>query len=153
MQKIINQNLISYKTVIRTYDKTTPDNKDILIRQKEIIITDVKTTQKNIFLPDEIDGCPIIDIGDSAFENNDSIERVTLPKQLKNIRNNAFKNCKNLKSVDIPTVEVHLSDIYQREEYRHISYIKEASIKSIVGLGFEGYKLALETLNLLLKGK
>ena len=51
-----------------------------------------------------------------------------------------------LKSVDIPTVEVHLSDIYQREEYRHISYIKEASIKSIVGLGFEGYKLALETL-------
>ena len=58
-----------------------------------------------------------------------------------------------LKSVDIPTVEVHLSDIYQREEYRHISYIKEACIKSIVGLGFEGYKLALETLNLHLKGK
>lgn len=58
-----------------------------------------------------------------------------------------------LKSVDIPTVEVHLSDIYQREEYRHISYIKEASIKSIVGLGFEGYKLALETLNLHLKRK
>ena len=50
-----------------------------------------------------------------------------------------------LKSVDIPTVEVHLSDIYQREEYRHISYIKEASIKSIVGLGFEGNKLAIET--------
>ena len=51
-----------------------------------------------------------------------------------------------LKSVDIPTVEVHLSDIYQREAYRHVSYIKEASIKSIVGLGFEGYKIALETL-------
>lgn len=103
MQKIINQNLISYKTVIRIYDKTTPDNKDILIRQKEIIITEVKTTQKNVFLPDEIDGYPIGDIGDSAFENNDSIEHVTLPKQLKNIRNNAFKNCKNLKSVDIPS--------------------------------------------------
>lgn len=58
-----------------------------------------------------------------------------------------------LKSVDIPTVEVHLSDIYQRESYRHVSYIKEASIKSIVGLGFEGYKLALETLNLHLKGE
>ena len=58
-----------------------------------------------------------------------------------------------LKSVDIPTVEVHLSDIYQREAYRHVSYIKEASIKSIVGLGFEGYKLALETLNLHLKGE
>lgn len=51
-----------------------------------------------------------------------------------------------LKSVDIPTVEVHLSDIYKRESYRHVSFIKEASIKSIVGLGFEGYKLALQTL-------
>lgn len=51
-----------------------------------------------------------------------------------------------LKSVNIPTVEVHLSDIYQREEYRHVSYIKEASFLSIVGLGFEGYKKALEAL-------
>ena len=51
-----------------------------------------------------------------------------------------------LKSVNIPSIEVHLSDIYQRESYRHVSYIKEACIKSIVGLGFEGYKLALETL-------
>ena len=51
-----------------------------------------------------------------------------------------------LKSVNIPSIEVHLSDIYQRESYRHISYIKEACIKSIIGLGFEGYKLALETL-------
>ncbi len=51
-----------------------------------------------------------------------------------------------LKSVNIPSIEVHLSDIYQRESYRHVSYIKEACIKSIVGLGFKGYKLALETL-------
>lgn len=103
MQKIIDQNLISYKTVIRTYDKTTPDNKDILIRQKEIIITEVKTTQKNVFLPDKINGFLIGDIGESAFENNDSIERVTLPKQLKNIRKNAFRNCKNLKTINIPS--------------------------------------------------
>ena len=41
MQKIINQNLISYKTVLRTYNETTPDNKEILIRQKEIIITEI----------------------------------------------------------------------------------------------------------------
>jgi 3-dehydroquinate dehydratase-2 len=51
-----------------------------------------------------------------------------------------------LKSVNIPAVEVHLSDIYQRESYRHVSFIKEACIKSIVGLGFDGYRLALETL-------
>lgn len=103
MQKIINQNLISYKTVVRTYNETTPDNKEILIRLKEIVITEVETTQKNVFLPNEIDGYPIGDIGESAFENNDSIERVTLPKQLKNIRKNAFRNCKNLKTINIPS--------------------------------------------------
>ena len=102
-RKIINQNLISYKTVIRGYSKTNEDNKEILIRQKEIIITEVKTTQKNVFLPDKINGFLIGDIGESAFENNDSIERVTLPKQLKNIRKNAFRNCKNLKTINIPS--------------------------------------------------
>lgn len=51
-----------------------------------------------------------------------------------------------LKSVALPTVEVHLTDIQKREEYRHISYISYASIQTIVGLGFEGYKKALETL-------
>lgn len=102
MQKIINQNLISYKTVVRTYNETISDNKEVLTRQKEIIITDVQTTQKNVFLPDEIDGCPISDISAFAFENNDSVEHITLPKQLKSIRRYAFRNCKNLKTIDIP---------------------------------------------------
>ena len=51
-----------------------------------------------------------------------------------------------LKSVNIPTIEVHLSNIYERESYRHTSFIKEVSLKSFVGLGFEGYKQALLTL-------
>ncbi|MDR0839806.1 MAG: type II 3-dehydroquinate dehydratase [Christensenellaceae bacterium] len=51
-----------------------------------------------------------------------------------------------LKSVGIPTVEVHLSDIYQREAFRHISYAGQACVKSIMGLGFEGYKQAVEFL-------
>ena len=124
MQKIINQNLISYKTVLRTYNETISDNKEVLVRQKEIIITDVKTTQKNIFLPDEIDGCPISDIGDSAFENNDSIEHVTLPKQLKNIRKNAFKNCKNLKTIDI-TASVNL---IEDSSFINCTSLKEVSL-------------------------
>lgn len=133
MQKIINQNLISYKTVIRTYDKTTPDNKDILIRQKEIIITEVKTTQKNVFLPDEIDGYPISDIGDSAFENNDSIEHVTLPKQLKNIGKNAFKNCKNLKTIDI-TASVNL---IEDSSFINCTSLKEVSLLNDVLVIFD----------------
>ena len=49
-----------------------------------------------------------------------------------------------LKAVDIPTVEVHLTDIYAREEFRKMSYISMAARKTVCGKGFEGYKEALE---------
>ena len=49
-----------------------------------------------------------------------------------------------LKAVAIPTVEVHLSDINAREEFRKFSYVSMVAKKTICGLGFEGYKKALE---------
>ena len=49
-----------------------------------------------------------------------------------------------LKSVAIPTVEVHLSDINTREEFRKFSFVSLVAEKTICGLGFEGYKKALE---------
>ena len=49
-----------------------------------------------------------------------------------------------LKVVGIPTVEVHLSDIHTREEFRKHSYVSLVAVKTICGLGFEGYKKALE---------
>ena len=48
-----------------------------------------------------------------------------------------------LKAVGIPAIEVHLSDISKREDYRKISYTSEACIKTIAGKGFEGYKEAI----------
>ncbi|MBQ3951413.1 MAG: type II 3-dehydroquinate dehydratase [Oscillospiraceae bacterium] len=48
-----------------------------------------------------------------------------------------------LKAVSIPAVEVHLSDISEREQFRHVSYAGLACIKTFKGLGFEGYKEAL----------
>lgn len=51
-----------------------------------------------------------------------------------------------LKAVGIPTVEVHLTDVSVRESYRQNSFTSEACIKTIMGEGFEGYKLALEAL-------
>ena len=51
-----------------------------------------------------------------------------------------------LKAVSIPTVEVHISDINQREEFRRFSYVSLVAIKTIAGMGFEGYKLAIEHL-------
>ena len=53
-----------------------------------------------------------------------------------------------VKSVGIPTVEVHISDPDEREEFRRISYIRSACIATVKGKGFDGY---LEAVDLLLK--
>lgn len=49
-----------------------------------------------------------------------------------------------LKAVAIPTVEVHLSDINSREEFRKHSYVSLIAKKTVCGLGFEGYREALK---------
>ena len=49
-----------------------------------------------------------------------------------------------LKAVGLPTVEVHLSDINSREEFRKFSYISLYAAKTICGKGFEGYTEALD---------
>ena len=48
-----------------------------------------------------------------------------------------------LKAVAIPVVEVHLSDVNAREPFRHVSYAGLACVKSIIGLGFVGYRQAI----------
>ena len=48
-----------------------------------------------------------------------------------------------VKAVGIPTVEVHLSDPDAREEFRRISYVRQACLKTVKGLGFESYRQAL----------
>ena len=51
-----------------------------------------------------------------------------------------------LKSVDIPTVEVHISNVASREEFRKISFVKEFAFKTITGKGFDGYIEALDAI-------
>ena len=51
-----------------------------------------------------------------------------------------------LLAVNLPIVEVHLSNIHQRDEFRHHSYISKAADGIICGLGGQGYELALDAL-------
>lgn len=56
-----------------------------------------------------------------------------------------------LKAVGIPAVEVHISDVSKREDYRQVSFIREYCKKSIMGFGFKGYLMAVDNLVELVK--
>ena len=51
-----------------------------------------------------------------------------------------------VKAVGLPTVEVHISDVSARENFRQISYIRQACIKTISGKGTDGYLEAIDAL-------
>ena len=51
-----------------------------------------------------------------------------------------------IKAVKLPTVEVHISDVNSREDFRKVSYIREAVIKTISGHGISGYTEAIDYL-------
>lgn len=53
-----------------------------------------------------------------------------------------------VKAVGVPTVEVHISDVSKREDFRQISYIRQAVIATISGKGTDGY---LEAMDLIIK--
>lgn len=48
-----------------------------------------------------------------------------------------------LLAVDLPVIEVHISNIHRREEFRHHSFVSKAAVGVICGLGIRGYALAL----------
>ena len=51
-----------------------------------------------------------------------------------------------VKATSLPTVEVHISKVDERESFRQISYIRNACIKTISGEGIHGYLMAVDTL-------
>lgn len=51
-----------------------------------------------------------------------------------------------LKAVSIPTVEVHISKVEERDSFRQISYVRQVAIKTITGKGFDGYLEAIDAL-------
>ncbi|ACI51814.1 3-dehydroquinate dehydratase, type II [Gluconacetobacter diazotrophicus PA1 5] len=51
-----------------------------------------------------------------------------------------------LLAVDLPVVEIHISNIHRREEFRHHTYCSRAAVGVICGLGVRGYALALQAM-------
>ena len=58
-----------------------------------------------------------------------------------------------LSAADLPVIEVHLSNIFRRESFRHHSYVSLAATGVICGLGAKGYELALDAIAGLIEGE
>ena len=56
-------------------------------------------------------------------------------------------------AADIPFIEVHISNVYKRESFRHKSYFSDIAVGTITGLGSQGYDLALQAALHLIKKK
>ena len=66
-----------------------------------ISIMDYKGSSENVAIPDNFDGFPVVSIGESAFQNKDSLVSVTIPDSVTLIDRYAFTSCSKLKSVVI----------------------------------------------------
>jgi len=83
----------------------------------------------------------LVDIIQSAFENADGI--VINPAAY---THTSVAILDALKAVGLPTVEVHMTDINEREDFRKVSYVSLYAFRTIVGKGFAGYIEAVDAL-------
>ena len=87
------------------------------------------------------EGCLVDKIQEAYFEKVDGI--VINPAAF---THTSIALLDALKSVNIPCVEVHISDVTKREEFRQVSYLRLAVNKTIMGHGFKGYLEAIDYL-------
>ena len=59
----------------------------------------------------------------------------------------------SIQALNIPVIEVHLSNIHKREPYRHLSYVSKAATGIVMGLGAQGYLRAIDAVAEILKVK
>lgn len=109
------------------------------------LVAFVEKTAKEFNVETEIfqsnhEGC-IVDKIQQAYENFDGI--VINPAAY---THTSVAILDALKAVGIPAVEVHLSDVSKREDFRRISYAGMACCKTVMGKGIEGYRCAIEHL-------
>ena len=84
-------------------EATPPSDFQYTTKDGKITITAYVGEEKVVTLPEEIGGCPVTHIADTAFENNKTVEKVILPTQLQSIGWFAFRGCIALCEVQAPT--------------------------------------------------
>ena len=109
------------------------------------LVSKIKSHCENIGVEVEVlqsnhEGC-LVDMIQGAYQNADGI--VINPGAY---THTSIAILDAVKSVNIPTVEVHISKVEEREDFRQISYIRLACVKTITGHGTNGYIEAIDFL-------
>lgn len=81
------------------------------------------------------------DLIDAIHEANDQYEGIIINPGAFTHYSYAIRDA--IASVTIPTIEVHISNVHAREDFRHTSVTAPVTVGQIVGLGFKGYELAM----------
>ena len=81
----------------------------------------------------------IVDRIQAAYENTDGI--IINPAAY---THTSIALLDAVKAVGLPTIEVHISDVAKREDFRQVSFIRKACVKTIVGKGTDGYLEAID---------
>ena len=76
---------------------------DVTVIHSGVVINGYKGLGGNVEMPDEIGGIKVRALGESCFERNNKMRRITLPQSLEHIGDNAFGGCSNLERIDIPS--------------------------------------------------
>ncbi len=90
----LNDGVIQYKQVNESY----------------VVAEILNNDNTHISIPPKFNGLPVVEIGDSAFKNLDSLQSVTIPEGLKVIGNSAFYNCIKLNNIALPDSLIKVSD-------------------------------------------
>jgi 3-dehydroquinate dehydratase II len=88
---------------------------------------------------------------DAMYKANETCDGVLLNPGAFTHYSYAIRDC--IASLNIPVVEVHISNVHAREEFRHTSVITPVSAGQIVGFGLFGYEMGINALKNIAEGK
>lgn len=86
-------------------ERSTADWKEMFsfsVSDGGVCISAYRKNEEALVVPDEIDGMPVTEIADKAFQKNDSLRRIVLPRGLTRIGHGAFRECTALERAEIP---------------------------------------------------
>ncbi len=86
-----------------------PDGLEYQISNNTITITKYRSSEKDLVIPQKIEGLPVTKIGTGAFSENESLESIKLPNGLLHIGNAAFSGCSSLTFIELPDSVISIS--------------------------------------------